>query len=121
MPEPKMTGGPAIRSSGSAPKGPMTRRGMIFHPTLGYAIPPPIPLSVARRNARERSRVKTVNSSFECLRIHVPAAARNKKMSKVREVSIKVWLGLRKCPRYVIGTDQSMARIKKLSKVCYRY
>jgi Helix-loop-helix DNA-binding domain len=67
----------------TAPKGPVTRRGMIFHPTLGYAIPPPIPLSVARRNARERSRVKTVNSSFECLRMHVPSAARNKKMSKV--------------------------------------
>ncbi len=76
--------GAALRTAATAPKGPMTRRGMIFHPTLGYAIPPPIPLSVARRNARERSRVKTVNSSFECLRMHVPSAARNKKMSKVR-------------------------------------
>jgi hypothetical protein len=72
----------------AATKGPMTRRGMIFHPTLGYAIPPPIPLSVARRNARERSRVKNVNSSFDCLRMHVPAAARNKKMSKVRDQRI---------------------------------
>ncbi|XP_023334265.1 DNA-directed RNA polymerase II subunit 1 [Eurytemora carolleeae] len=59
------------------------KRGMIFHPTLGYAIPPPIPVSVARRNARERSRVKTVNGGFECLRQHVPAAARAKKISKV--------------------------------------
>ena len=27
-----------------------------FHPTLGYAIPPPLPAKVARRNARERNR-----------------------------------------------------------------
>ena len=67
-------------------KGPLpssTRRGLIFHPTLGYAIPPPVPLAVARRNQRERNRVKTVNSGFECLRLHVPTAARAKKMSKV--------------------------------------
>lgn len=78
--------GVRVSPAAVAPKGPMTRRGMIFHPTLGYAIPPPIPLSVARRNARERSRVKTVNSSFDCLRMHVPSAARNKKMSKVEKM-----------------------------------
>ena len=59
------------------------RRGMIFHPTLGYAIPPPLPPTVARRNARERGRVKTVNQSYEYLRLHVPSASRAKKMSKV--------------------------------------
>ena len=32
-------------------------------------------------------------------------------------VLIIEWLGLRKCPRYVIGTDHRMARIKKMSKV----
>ena len=63
------------------------KKGMVFHPTLGYAIPPPIPVSVARRNARERSRVKTVNGGFECLRQHVPAAARAKKISKVYFIS----------------------------------
>ena len=31
-----------------------------FHPTLGYAIPPPVPAKVMRRNARERNRVKQV-------------------------------------------------------------
>ena len=59
------------------------RRGIIFHPTLGYAIPPPIPLTVARRNARERTRVKTVNDIYECLRAHVPAAAKAKRLAKV--------------------------------------
>ena len=60
-----------------------SRRGTIFHPTLGYAIPPPLPPTVARRNARERSRVKSVNQSYEHLRVHVPAASRAKKISKV--------------------------------------
>ena len=59
------------------------KHGVIFHPTLGYAIPPPIPLTVARRNARERTRVKSVNDSYECLRAHVPAAAKAKRMAKV--------------------------------------
>ena len=68
------------------------RKGMIFHPTLGYAIPPPIPVSVARRNARERNRVKTVNGGFECLRVHVPTAARAKKMSKARKISLEIHL-----------------------------
>ena len=38
---------------------------------------------MARRNARERSRVKSVNQSYEHLRVHVPAASRAKKISKV--------------------------------------
>ena len=59
------------------------KHGVIFHPTLGYPIPPPIPLTVARRNARERNRVKSVNDSYECLKAHVPAAAKAKRMSKV--------------------------------------
>ena len=35
-----------------------------YHPTLGYAIPPPVPQKVARRNARERNRVKQVCQFF---------------------------------------------------------
>lgn len=54
-----------------------------LHPTLGYAIPPPVPAKVARRNARERNRVKQVNGGFEMLRSHIPSAAKHKKMSKV--------------------------------------
>ena len=43
---------------------------------------PPQP-SVARRNERERNRVKMVNQGFATLRNHVPNGAKNKKMSKV--------------------------------------
>ena len=57
--------------------------GVIYHPVLGYPIPPPVPVAVARRNARERSRVKTVNESYQHLKNHVPGAARQKRMSKV--------------------------------------
>ncbi|KAK3583975.1 hypothetical protein CHS0354_033771 [Potamilus streckersoni] len=39
--------------------------------------------SVARRNERERRRVKMVNLGFETLRQHVPSGKKNKKMSKV--------------------------------------
>ena len=60
-----------------------SKRKIAFHPSLGYAIPPPIPPKVARRNARERNRVKQVNNGFDVLRSHIPTAAKNKKMSKV--------------------------------------
>merc|ERR1712018_204774 len=59
------------------------RRKIAFHPTMGYAIPAPLPQKVARRNARERNRVKQVNCGFEMLRAHIPSAAKQKKMSKV--------------------------------------
>ncbi|XP_074661899.1 achaete-scute homolog 1a-like [Tubulanus polymorphus] len=39
--------------------------------------------AVARRNERERNRVKLVNLGFATLRDHVPQAGKNKKMSKV--------------------------------------
>ena len=57
--------------------------GMIQHPTLGYPVLPPQPAKVQRRNARERNRVKQVNSGFDHLRSHIPSAAKHKKMSKV--------------------------------------
>ena len=70
--------------------GAMTNRGgrknstgMIPHPTLGYPVLPPQPAKVQRRNARERNRVKQVNSGFDHLRSHIPSAAKHKKMSKV--------------------------------------
>ncbi|XP_061533452.1 achaete-scute homolog 1b [Phyllopteryx taeniolatus] len=50
---------------------------------LGYAIPQQQPVAVARRNERERNRVKQVNMGFQTLRQHVPNGAANKKMSKV--------------------------------------
>ncbi|GAB6030144.1 achaete-scute complex 2 [Chamberlinius hualienensis] len=47
----------------------------------GYNLP--APTSVARRNERERNRVKLVNMGFATLRDHVPNGSKNKKMSKV--------------------------------------
>ena len=43
----------------------------------------PLTPAVARRNERERNRVKQVNMGFETLRLRVPQASKNKKMSKV--------------------------------------
>ena len=40
--------------------------------SLGYVLPPAPPASVARRNARERNRVKQVNMGFAVLRQHIP-------------------------------------------------
>ena len=54
-----------------------------IHPVHGYPIPPPQDVKVSRRNARERSRVKTVNNGFEVLKKHIPTAAPVKKLSKV--------------------------------------
>ncbi|KAL7858396.1 hypothetical protein AOLI_G00184980 [Acnodon oligacanthus] len=50
---------------------------------LGYSLPQQQPVAVARRNERERNRVKQVNMGFQTLRQHVPNGAANKKMSKV--------------------------------------
>jgi len=41
---------------------------------LGYVLPPAPPASVARRNARERNRVKQVNMGFAVLRNHIPTS-----------------------------------------------
>ncbi|XP_059487082.1 achaete-scute complex protein T4-like [Neocloeon triangulifer] len=48
------------------------------------------PVSVARRNARERNRVKQVNNGFSNLRQHIPFTSRNKKMSKVETLKCAV-------------------------------
>ncbi|XP_066526087.1 achaete-scute homolog 1b-like [Hoplias malabaricus] len=50
---------------------------------LSYSLPAQQPVAVARRNERERNRVKQVNMGFQTLRQHVPNGAANKKMSKV--------------------------------------
>jgi hypothetical protein len=72
-----------VSSSTSRPNSATCRRRIAFHPTLGYAITPTMPAKVARRNQRERNRVKQVNCGFEMLRSHIPTAAKAKKMSKV--------------------------------------
>jgi achaete-scute complex protein len=44
------------------------------------------PTSIARRNERERNRVKTINSTFSKLRAHLPcsSSSKSKKLSKVQ-------------------------------------
>lgn len=52
---------------------------------LGYSLPQAQPATVARRNERERNRVKMVNMGFATLRNHVPHSGKKQsaKMSKV--------------------------------------
>lgn len=45
---------------------------------LGYALPQTQPATVARRNERERNRVKMVNMGFHTLRQHVPNGAKKR-------------------------------------------
>ncbi|XP_028812895.1 achaete-scute homolog 1b [Denticeps clupeoides] len=49
----------------------------------GISTSPHRPGAVARRNERERNRVKQVNVGFQSLRQHVPRGPANRKMSKV--------------------------------------
>ncbi|CAL4109153.1 unnamed protein product [Meganyctiphanes norvegica] len=49
---------------------------------IGYVVSP-APMAVARRNQRERNRVKQVNNGFATLRNHIPGASKAKKISKV--------------------------------------
>ena len=48
------------------------------------------PAAVARRNARERRRVKMVNDGFLRLRRHVPTEPKNKKLSKVKTLRLAI-------------------------------
>ncbi len=56
------------------------------------------PTAVARRNERERNRVKHINGTFTTLRQHLPSGAKNKKMSKVET--------LRSAIRYISHLQQ---------------
>ncbi|KAG8190322.1 hypothetical protein JTE90_014428 [Oedothorax gibbosus] len=59
------------------------RRIQLGHlPSSGKTMTPQ-PAAVARRNERERNRVRLVNHGFATLRQHVPSTTKNKKMSKV--------------------------------------
>ncbi|XP_058623546.1 achaete-scute homolog 1b-like [Onychostoma macrolepis] len=70
------------RSRSRSPELLRCKRRLAFN-GLGYTIPQQQPVAVARRNERERNRVKQVNMGFQTLRQHVPNGAANKKMSKV--------------------------------------
>ncbi len=49
-----------------------------------HHLQPPHPGSIARRNERERNRVKTINGTFAKLRQHLPTPGKAKKLSKVQ-------------------------------------
>ncbi|XP_077450062.1 achaete-scute homolog 1a [Stigmatopora argus] len=71
-----------VRERSSSPELLRCKRRLNFA-AFGYSLPPQQPHAVARRNERERNRVKLVNNGFATLREHVPNGAANKKMSKV--------------------------------------
>ncbi|XP_067392221.1 achaete-scute homolog 1 [Emydura macquarii macquarii] len=73
---------PAKRLRSSSPELMRCKRRLNFS-GFGYSLPQQQPAAVARRNERERNRVKLVNLGFATLREHVPNGAANKKMSKV--------------------------------------
>ncbi|XP_053114395.1 achaete-scute homolog 1 [Hemicordylus capensis] len=70
------------RQRSSSPELMRCKRRLNFS-SFGYSLPQQQPAAVARRNERERNRVKLVNLGFATLREHVPNGAANKKMSKV--------------------------------------
>lgn len=69
-----------VGGSGNEPSALRCKRRIDFG-SLG--LPRPMPATMARRNERERNRVKQVNLGFETLRQHVPSGRQNKKLSKV--------------------------------------
>ncbi|XP_069048078.1 achaete-scute homolog 1a [Lepisosteus oculatus] len=73
---------PARRPRSSSPELLRCKRRLTFA-GFGYTLPQQQPAAVARRNERERNRVKLVNLGFATLREHVPNGAANRKMSKV--------------------------------------
>uniref|UniRef100_A0A8C8SP03 Achaete-scute family bHLH transcription factor 2 n=1 Tax=Pelusios castaneus TaxID=367368 RepID=A0A8C8SP03_9SAUR len=73
---------PPERRSGS-PELLRCKRRLAFPGLAGQQQPAGGAAAVARRNERERNRVKLVNLGFQTLRQHVPNGAASKKMSKV--------------------------------------
>ncbi|XP_043943672.1 achaete-scute homolog 1 [Protopterus annectens] len=78
----KSSSKPLKRQRSTSPELLRCKRRLNFN-GFGYSLPQQQPAAVARRNERERNRVKLVNLGFATLREHVPNGAANKKMSKV--------------------------------------
>lgn len=102
--------------SGKRPLAPAPERGSVLVSSnndlrckrkiqfMPYGAPPQQPASVARRNARERNRVKQVNNGFATLRSHIPPSVcqalspqsasqsrgASKKLSKVETLRLAV-------------------------------
>ncbi|XP_062839116.1 achaete-scute homolog 1 [Anolis carolinensis] len=82
QPQPPPPAAQLKRPRSSSPELMRCKRRLNFS-GFGYSLPQQQPAAVARRNERERNRVKLVNLGFATLREHVPNGAANKKMSKV--------------------------------------
>lgn len=68
------------------------------------------PLTVSKRNARERSRIKTVNSAFDDLRNHVPSGrVSGKKISKVETLKSAI--------EYIKALQNIVENQKRLEKL----
>ena len=59
-----------------------------IYPTLAFSIEPET--AVAKRNERERNRVRLVNEGFSCLRQRIPFIPQKKKLSKVETLRYAV-------------------------------
>ncbi|XP_075282927.1 achaete-scute homolog 2 [Opisthocomus hoazin] len=79
LPPPPAAAAPRVRRRPASPELLRCKRRLAFAalPGTGAAA------AVARRNERERNRVRLVNLGFAALRQHVPHGAASKKMSKV--------------------------------------
>ncbi|KAK6630242.1 hypothetical protein RUM43_014941 [Polyplax serrata] len=96
---------PGNKTGVNIPNNEMLRCKRKIHFISGQSYPGAQPASVARRNARERNRVKQVNNGFATLRSHIPASvaaaltsekssprnsSASKKLSKVETLKMAV-------------------------------
>lgn len=91
-----------VRSAESITTNPVAKKPRLRENSTDEAVRAPTPLAVARRNARERNRVRQVNDGFAALRRHIPDEVAavfenansnrgpNKKLSKVETLRMAV-------------------------------
>lgn len=91
-----------VRTAESEPSGILTKKPRVRENSTEETARTPTPLAVARRNARERNRVRQVNDGFAALRRHIPEEVAsafetansnrgpNKKLSKVETLRMAV-------------------------------
>ncbi|XP_013794653.1 achaete-scute homolog 1b-like [Limulus polyphemus] len=85
---------------------------------LSYSLPQAQPVAVARRNERERNRVRMVNMGFATLKQHVPNGAKNKKMSKVETLRAAVEY-IKQLQQLLSEQDNSVATLKERNILLY--
>jgi hypothetical protein len=62
----------------------VAKRKIAFQPEKGFPLEPSNPPKTVRRNTRERNRVRQIDTGFEKLRVTIPTAAAQKKISRVK-------------------------------------